>query len=344
MPQDSAIQKQRIYELDGLRGIAAIMVVLFHYFFRYNKIYGHSNLNVAWAKYGELGVQLFFIISGYVIFWSLNRINKPVDFVYYRFSRLYPTYWAAIIITCTLVYVYGLPGRTVSPTNVGWNFFMFHNYFGVPNVDGVYWSLKIELTFYLWIFITYKLRILNRIDYVMLLMLLVTTLFKFNLIDLHDVSKRLLLVQWGPFFFIGIGLFKIKENLGTWLTYLIVISSLWVTYLTFSMEHSMIFLFFTIIFYLATTGKIPFLKNRVLLFLGSISYALYLIHQNIGYIIINSAYAHHLPPIVGIGLAFLCCLIIAYALHRLVEKPSLIFLRQLYKRLTRNRSLHSSNE
>lgn len=105
----------RLLELDALRGLAALAVVLYHYFYRYNELYGHhGNFAVDWTYFGKLGVELFFMVSGFVIFMSLNRVNRPVDFLVSRFSRLYPTYWCALILTFTVVSIWGLPGREIS--------------------------------------------------------------------------------------------------------------------------------------------------------------------------------------------------------------------------------------
>ncbi len=83
----------RIKERDALRGLAALAVVLFHYTTQFEKLFGHSN-ELSWSMpYGDLGVHLFFMISGFVIS---------------RFSRLYPAYWLAIILTTAVVWTYGL--------------------------------------------------------------------------------------------------------------------------------------------------------------------------------------------------------------------------------------------
>ena len=63
----------RLLVLDSLRGIAAILVVIFHYLYRYGEIYGHDFSSVDWVEYGEHGVSLFFMISGFVIYWRLDH-------------------------------------------------------------------------------------------------------------------------------------------------------------------------------------------------------------------------------------------------------------------------------
>ena len=105
---------KRIQELDALRGIAAMMVVLYHYTTRYDQLYEHSVSLPFSFSYGTFFVQLFFIISGFVIFLTLDQTKNSLDFVVSRISRLYPAYWTAIVITFLSVQAFGLPGREVS--------------------------------------------------------------------------------------------------------------------------------------------------------------------------------------------------------------------------------------
>src|SRR6185437_9271256 len=94
------MQKQRFLELDAMRGIAALMVTFAHF-------HVGSSVVETLGYYGQFGVQLFFILSGFVIFQTLLFCKGPLDFIYLRFSRLYPAYWASILIT-VLFYETGL--------------------------------------------------------------------------------------------------------------------------------------------------------------------------------------------------------------------------------------------
>jgi peptidoglycan/LPS O-acetylase OafA/YrhL len=77
-----------------------------------------------------------------------------------------------------------------------------------------------------------------------------------------------------------------------------------------------------------------FLQSKYLVFLGSISYALYLIHQNIGYIIINKMYGLGSNSHIAVFIAFLCSVILAAILTYKVEKPMIDVLRTFYKKTT----------
>ena len=103
----------RIIELDALRGLAAMSVVLFHFTTRYEELFGRANplpLNFGW---GDFGVDLFFMLSGFVILMTLERTSHSLKFAWGRFTRLYPAYWAAVALTFGAVAVFGLAGQEV---------------------------------------------------------------------------------------------------------------------------------------------------------------------------------------------------------------------------------------
>lgn len=87
----------RIKELDVFRGFAALAVVLYHYTTMYNKM---CNVSSSWElPYGWLGVPVFFILSGFVIYLTVDKSKSAIDFLKKRFIRLYPTYWLCLLIT-----------------------------------------------------------------------------------------------------------------------------------------------------------------------------------------------------------------------------------------------------
>ena len=133
---------RRLAEIDALRGVAALAVVLFHYTTRFVELYAPAATPSFAVPLGHYGVNLFFIISGFVIFMTLARTQRSMDFVVSRFSRLFPAYWAAIAITYAITSQFGLPGKEVSAMQALANVFMVHGVFRVPHVDGVYWTLE----------------------------------------------------------------------------------------------------------------------------------------------------------------------------------------------------------
>ncbi|MCJ8293085.1 MAG: acyltransferase [Colwellia sp.] len=326
----------RLHELDALRGLAAIAVVLFHYFYRYNEIYSHENLLIDWAQWGEHGVQLFFIISGFVIYWTLNRVAQPMDFIVSRFSRLYPVFWAALLLTFLTVLIFGLPGREVTVWEAIVNLIMVHEYLRIPHVDGVYWTLTVEITFYFYVFILYFFKQLKHVE-VWLLPAIIVGVLKGVGVDVPNELSKILIADHMAFFVAGICFYKIQYEVFSKLTVGILIFSLTSSIAIFSGTLFVFFVAMYLVFYLAISSRLKFLTFRPFLFFGSISYAWYLVHQNIGYIIINGFYNNGLPPILGVGVAVITSIFLAYLLTILVEKPSMIFIRNFYSSIKARR-------
>jgi peptidoglycan/LPS O-acetylase OafA/YrhL len=132
--------KSRVPELDLLRFLAALSVVIYHF--------GHrADLGPALGRateFGFLGVQLFFMISGFVILWTAMGKSAP-EFVISRISRLYPTFWVCVGATAaTLCFLRGPIGLTTLVANST----MIPGILRYPMLDEVYWTLVIEIKFY----------------------------------------------------------------------------------------------------------------------------------------------------------------------------------------------------
>src|SRR5215467_4825559 len=105
-------REQRVNEIDLLRFLAALSVVLFHYSFRG---YAADSMSLMpypplapFAKYGGLGVELFFMISGFVILMTAAN-GSLKGFVASRFVRLYPAFWTCCTITFVVTLAIGAP-------------------------------------------------------------------------------------------------------------------------------------------------------------------------------------------------------------------------------------------
>lgn len=149
----------RLYAIDGIRLVAALMVAVHHYAgtnrmnHEGNRYWGRPVSEIMptvfrFASYGWIGVEIFFVISGFVICMSCWG-RSPRQFFVSRVIRLYPAYWFAILFTTGVLIA--LPGvwDRLRPREILLNFTMLQSGSGVANVDGVYWTLWSELRFYL---------------------------------------------------------------------------------------------------------------------------------------------------------------------------------------------------
>jgi len=88
---------------------------------------------------------------------------------------------------------------------------------------------------------------------------------------------------------------------------------------------------FFILFWMVISNKVKILKWKPIVFLGSITYSLYLLHQNIGYIIINKYYELGYTGSGGIIIAIIISMLLSYLVTYYIEQPSLKKLRNFYK-------------
>lgn len=325
--------KKRLLELDSLRGLAALVVVLYHYFYRYDSIYGHQGVAVDWIFWGKYGVEVFFMVSGFVIFWTLQKLQNPLDFIVSRVSRLYPVYWISVILTYFLVLLCGLDGRDVGFFDALINLSMLQGFFKVQSVDGVYWTLMVEIIFYFWIFILFILKLHQKSEIILCGVVIANVLDIIFLLDISSVLRRLLIFDYMSFFVSGICFYKIINAKKSNWSILVLFFCLLSTAISYSLSYFPFFIALYFVFYLSVSGRLRIMSNRYLVYLGGISYALYLVHQNIGYIIINTFYDYGLEGFFGIITAMIVSLSIAIVLTKYVEKPALMIIRTAYSKI-----------
>lgn len=318
----------RLEWLDAIRGISCLAVVLYHYTARFDEIYGHDFHVPYFLRAGSVGVLAFFIVSGFVISLTLNRNNSPVHFLFNRFARLYPTYWVALILTYLVVQLAGLPGREVTFPQFLANFTMLQEFIGIPHVDGAYWTLTVELIFYFWMFIVWRTGIIRQAPYILIgvtiCSFLVSILEKSTAIA---ILSRLLLIDYGGLFFSGVVFYQIwsGQTRGAFASVSLVLSLISAFQGRGAIEGILIIGTYSI-FFLISFRRLDYAAPRALVALGALTYSLYLIHQNIGYVLIRT-----LRPIIGDMLATVAtlalCVVTAFFLRHWVEEPSLRRLR-----------------
>jgi peptidoglycan/LPS O-acetylase OafA/YrhL len=328
---------RRLVELDALRGIAAMLVMLFHYTTRYAELYGHESAPYAALPWGHYGVNLFFMISGFVIFMTLHRVRRPMDFVVSRFSRLFPTYWVAVIVTFLLTRALALPDKTVSAGTAAMNLFMIHGLAGIPHVDGVYWTLEIELIFYAMALALYRTGWLDRVHAALLGLLALRLVYflaeKFAGIELSWTLSHLLILPYIAWFVCGIMIYRRmtfpddtpRKDMAVLLAaigQLAIVDGPGIGLLAASLS---------LLFWMAATGRLPWLANPVMAWLGAISYTLYLLHENIGWGVMLQLERAGFSANLAIVLAIAIALSMASALTWLIERPAMRWIRTRYR-------------
>ncbi len=142
--------------IDALRAIAALAVIYFHVSMEltHQGLVSsgiEKNLYTVLTEYFDLGkiaVIVFFAISGFVVpFTLLKAQQKPIQsFVISRLFRLYPAYWLSIPFG--VVFGYLIADKAITAKIISVNFTMLQQFAGIENIIGLYWTLQIELIFY----------------------------------------------------------------------------------------------------------------------------------------------------------------------------------------------------
>jgi peptidoglycan/LPS O-acetylase OafA/YrhL len=333
-------KSMRIEGLDVLRGLAAGAVMLFHNSSYYDVLYpGREGLPFTMAS-GHFGVELFFIISGFVILMTVIRSRTLYDFVASRVARLVPAFWAAAFLTAMVIYIRPMPPWFVEPpvAMVLSNLTLVPGLLSQKGIDMPYWTLSYEIVFYTILAATLAAGFLKRLELACLLWLALNFIVLVTDTHLYLRLNILLLIHYGNFFIIGMCLYRMYSREATVLTYVVLTASIATTLLGGGRQA-----FFTPgpLYFVLTVGLAGLVWLTVrynprwmniwpLLFLGRISYSLYLIHNALGYEIISMVQDAGGPPLLGIALASTGSLLAATLLNVLVERPGQERLRALF--------------
>jgi peptidoglycan/LPS O-acetylase OafA/YrhL len=325
----------RIKELDALRGIAASTVVFFHLTRRYFEDYGRpSEAAFSFSLEGMQAVFLFFILSGFVISMTLEKITRARAFVMSRFSRIFPAFWVSVLITFIVVKALGLPGREVSVTDALLNLTMAVGYLPINPVDVVYWSLTAELSFYVVMWFLHASGWLwnhpYRVAWLWLIYCAVIEALRRSAgLRLPDAIGWFTLASFAPLFIAGIMFYRIYTHRGTRDTH-IAIAACFVLHNIINWQGKWQFpatVFSFACFYLVSYRRLDWLRRQPLLFLGTISYPLYLVHDNIGMAIIHALVRRGINYNLALFGAIVAVLLLATAITYSVERPAMKALR-----------------
>ncbi|GAB7035752.1 acyltransferase [Streptomyces sp. NPDC021749] len=342
-PSESALGRPRLYVLDGLRFMAALMVLGYHYL----------TLRDGWgddpqafspglyhlAQFGWLGVEVFFLISGFVI--CMSAWGRTLgDFVKSRVSRLYPAYWVAVILTASVLTLWPCVRSADSLETVLTNLTMLQQGVGVSDLDDVYWSLFVELKFYLlFALVVYKGVTYRRC-------VLFCGLWTVAGVVAYKADTSFLSVwavaPYSPYFIAGIAFYLMHRFRPTMLLWAIVTVEFLLAqhYVKgrvvmnlgdkAATAHDwparigvvMAFLLMAVI----ALGLFDGVRWRWLSRAGSLTYPLYLLHMYIGFTLI-ALLRHRLPAPVLLLSIIALMLVLSYAVNRWVERHVGVWLR-----------------
>jgi peptidoglycan/LPS O-acetylase OafA/YrhL len=345
VPQRKKSSGGRLRALDGLRLVAALMVAAYHYGGRDGEVseaWGSSpkvqfpTLHEFFA-YGCLGVQVFFVISGFVI--CMSGWGRPLkSFFASRASRLLPAYWVAVAIVTAVFALPVVAYQAVSPSDALVNLTMLQMPLGVDRVLGVCWTLWAEVRFYALFALCVVLPGANRRRVIMFCAgwMLAAVIAENANMPLLDI---VLMPEYAPYFIGGVGLYLVhldRRDAYAWgivaVSWLIgqhyAVQSLWHAAGAdgFSYRSSTgIVLVVTFGFLAVAAIALGWLRRadwRWLTVAGALTYPFYLVHEHLGWVVIHALHRGlGLPSAATFALTATSMLLLAWLLNHYVEKP-----------------------
>lgn len=329
------VKTKRILGLDYMRGMACLLVVLYHYTTRVVESFPY--IGDKWhfrVSFGYMGVCIFFMLSGYL---SIKLYREDISIWKYiknKVLRLYPCYWCAAILTFIITSLF-LVERTVSWKSLLINLTMLESFLGVDPVDGAYWTLANELIFYAFFAIVFViLKKKSMFSYVAIAWVFITNIiicFESKSI-VYLIANKFFMAQYAHMFLAGgfiFILYSSKRKSDRMINLLGWIFCIATQFRLFSIGYGFFFLISNIILmYIATIEK---QKNeyprcivkvlKPLSFVASISYPFYLIHQNIGYALIVNIYKTGFQSEIIIFIPIIVLMLLSYLMHKMIEMP-----------------------
>jgi peptidoglycan/LPS O-acetylase OafA/YrhL len=291
----------RLLNLDILRLVSAALVMFFHYGFRMRISGEGSGIGfpelAPVAIWFDAGLLIFFAISGYVISMSAEG-RTAYDFAAGRFARLWPTFIVCATITAIVLTIW--PVATLDPPTIRqWaaHAIIVSRLLGQPFLDGAYWTIAYEITFYAWVFLMIASGLLERHWRPMIAIWLVISVLNESVLHSGAIQK-LLITEYSGYFAFGFTLFQIRKQGSAIGLAVLAGAALWATATpfltaasfveTYGLSRSPVGLalmgplslgFVTIA---VLSPSLPISRSWAIA-LGGLTYPLYLLHQNIGY-------------------------------------------------------------
>ncbi|GAB7038314.1 MULTISPECIES: acyltransferase [Catenuloplanes] len=342
MTEQSA-ERDRLYELDGLRIFAAVAVMFYHYAWANaagpepHTATGYPELGGLF-QYGYLGVDLFFTISGFVILLSAMG-RRPAEFVISRVVRLYPAYWVALTITAIVLATIGAGQFPISIVQYVANLTMFNSLVNIPNVDVVYWTLWAEMRFYVMILIFTMIGITkNRVLVFLWGWTAISLLLAANVLPgpIQTVATLVFQPEWSQYFIAGMALSLLYRFGRTWQPFALLAVSAAIAVVRAidfknavgeryqeSFSTAVVVVIVLLVFVVMTLTALRItrgLGRAWFAVAGSLTYPLYLIHDRVGVVLWNRLDDYVNRWVLLLAVPLLMCGV-AWLIHRYVERP-----------------------
>ncbi len=337
MDKASQADHSRIPALDLLRLAAVGAVILYHYGFWGPTSHGVTQVALpalaGVAQYGFLGVPVFFAISGFVIAYSAEGRNA-VGFGIARFSRIYPTFVICMTMTFVVTALFGAGYFEVGLKQWFANLVIAATLLGQPYVDTAYWSLVIEVIFYAWITAFIALGLFpRRIDTIIVIWLAITFANELT-IDAPIFEKIFIADDSGSFI---VGLLIYQHYRGRRDARLWALSALALGTAVFQAIHklerlgahphgtydpkivaALCIASLAVVFLASRIRRVP-LPAKFVLAAGGITYPLYLLHMQLGYVIFTATAPHH-HGIIVVAAIVTATVFLAWVVWRFLEQ------------------------
>ncbi|GAA4460257.1 acyltransferase family protein [Phytohabitans houttuyneae] len=323
----------RLYVLDLLRFAAAMAIVGYHFIPTHPEVWsGDSSAFEVVAdplQYAWLGVEAFFVISGFVICMSSWGRSLSRFFVS-RVSRLMPAYMCAVLLTAAAVSLEPLARERPQPSHVLINLTMLQQFLNVPPVDSVYWTLFVELKFYLLFAIVVYFGVTYR--RVVLFCLVWTVVALFAMYTGSGFLRAVVEPSYAPLFVAGITLYLIHRFGPDLLLWGMLAASVAISMVCLAQRDAVrqgaasypasvaVMLAFFAVMVAVALGGFSWLRWRGMVTVGALTYPVYLLHHEIGLRAI-ARLAGRMPPWVLLAAVVAGVLLASHAVHRLVERP-----------------------
>ncbi|MGW5264194.1 acyltransferase family protein [Microbispora sp. NPDC004025] len=343
---------RRLVELDVLRFVAAFAVMAFHFMAASRSLWDEFPTTLfepvaRLTTLGILGVELFFLISGFVILMSVWG-HTVGEFAVSRVSRLYPAYWFSVLVIFVMYRFSGVAGfdPKLSDGEYLLNLTMFQGAFGVGHAGGVFWSLWVELRFYVLVALFSLVGITLRRCLVFLAAW--TGLALLAEFTQNETLVFVFMPRQAPYFIAGMAFFLIHRfgaRSGALVPWLMVAAGYGMS-LHAAMERvgervrligiarypappEAVVVAITLVYLLMAAvalGWLRWVRWRRLVALGALTYPLYLLHQTVSAVLIP-AYRDVVDPWPLAGITMAVSIGLAYLIYRLVDKPGQRWLR-----------------